>query len=207
MTRTILEPVIGANFMSSSSITYASYVPLTSTEWHLRLQSQMRTWLPVLACAMVFAVESTQYFGSDRTSAPLQRAVEAIFGYDACVHWDLIHHLIRKTGHFMGYGIFSLVCFRGFWITMQNTALQLPRQLRAYGLAILATFLVAGADEFHQSFLPNRTGQFSDVLLDCCGAAMLCFVLFLGMQTAEVLRQARSRTACSLKPAFAGAAA
>ena len=84
--------------MASSSITFASYAPPTSNEGHLRLRSQMRTWLPVLAFAMVFVVESTPYFGADRTSDPLQRMVEAIFGYDACVHWDLIHHLIRKSG-------------------------------------------------------------------------------------------------------------
>ena len=193
--------------MSSSSITFASYGPPTSTEWQLRLQSQMRTWLPVLACAMVFAVESTQYFGSDRTSAPLQRLVEAIFGYDACVHWDFIHHLIRKTGHFMGYGIFSLVCFRGFWISLRNSALRFPRKLWAHGLALLATFMVASADEFHQSFLPNRTGQFSDVLLDCCGAAVLCVLLFVAMRAVEGRKQARARTACSMKPAYAGIAA
>jgi VanZ family protein len=156
-----------------------------------RLQSQMRTWLPVLAFSMVFAVESTSYLGADRTSDPLRRLAEMLCGYGVDAHWALIHHLIRKTGHFMGYGIFSLVCFRGFWITLQNAAFQMLRQLRAHGLAILATFLMASADEFHQSFLPNRTGQFSDVLLDCCGAAALCFVLFLGMQAAEGLRQAR----------------
>jgi VanZ family protein len=193
--------------MASSSITFASYAPPASSEWHLRMQAQMRTWLPVLACAMVFAVESTPYFGADRTSDPLKRVVEAIFGYDVCVHWGLIHHLIRKAGHFMGYGVFSLICFRSFWITLQNAALQLPRQLRAHGMAILVTFLVASADEFHQSLLPNRTGQFSDVLLDCCGAAALCFVLFLGMQAAEGLRQARARASFRLKPAYAGAAA
>ncbi|HME57978.1 MAG TPA: VanZ family protein, partial [Terracidiphilus sp.] len=60
------------------------------------------------------------------------------------------------------------------------------------------------ADEFHQRFLPNRTGQFSDVLLDCCGAAVLCFVLFLGMQAVEGRKKAQARTACRLKPAFAG---
>ena len=193
--------------MASSSITFASYAPPTSNEGHLRLRSQMRTWLPVLAFAMVFAVESTPYFGADRTSDPLQRMVEAIFGYDVCVHWDLIHHLIRKSGHFMGYGIFSLICFRGFWITLQNAAFQLLRQLWAHGLAIMATFLVASADEFHQSFLPNRCGQFSDVLLDCCGAVVLCLVLFLGMQAVEGRKQARARAACHLKPALAGIAA
>jgi VanZ family protein len=204
--RPIPQPVSGAIIMASSAITFASYARPVSSEGHLRLQAQMRTWLPVLAFAMIFAVESTSYFGADRTSAPLQRVVEAIFGYDVCVHWNFIHHLIRKTGHFMGYGIFSLICFRGFWITFQCVAFRLLRQLRAYGMAILATFLVASADEFHQSFLPNRSGQFSDVLLDCCGAAALCLMLFLTMQVVEGRKQARARAICRMKPAYAGAA-
>jgi VanZ family protein len=165
----------------------------------------MRTWLPVLACAAVFAVESTPYLGADHTSAPLQRIAEALFGYDACVHWDLIHHIIRKTGHFMGYGIFSLVCFRSFWITLQDAGSRLLRQMKAHGLAILATFLVASADEFHQSFLPNRTGQLSDVLLDTCGAVALGLVLFLAMRAAQ--RHTQARASCHLKPAYADLAA
>jgi VanZ family protein len=172
-----------------------------------QLQAQLWTWLPVLACAMVFAVESTTYLGAEHTSAPLQRVAEAIFGYGVGVHWGLIHYLIRKTGHFMGYGIFSLVCFRGFWITLQSAAFRLLRQLRAHGLAILATFLVASADEFHQSFLPNRTGQFSDVLLDCCGAVALGLVLFLAMQAVELRRQAQARESCRVEAAYTGAAA
>jgi len=123
------------------------------------------------------------------------------------VHWDLIHHLIRKTGHFAGYGIFSLVCFRGFWITFQNAASRLRRRLQAHGLAILAIFLVASADEFHQSFLPNRTGQFSDVLLDTFGAVVLSLALFLAMQVAEGCWQTRSRSDSRHKPACAEAAA
>jgi len=40
---------------------------------------------------------------------------------------------------------------------VSGAASLLLRRLRAHGLAILSTFLVASADEFHQSFLPNRT--------------------------------------------------
>ena len=187
--------------MASSSMALPVYAPQASpvgpARLQPRLQAQLRTWLPVLLSASLFAVESTAYFGADRTSAPLQRLTEDIFGYDVCVHWDLIHHLIRKTGHFAGYGIFSLVCFRGFWRTFQSAASPMLRQLRAHGLAILATFLAAGADEFHQSFVPNRFGSFSDVLLDTYGAVALCFVLFLAMQAVE----RRRRTACSPEPA------
>ena len=190
--------------MASSSLIFGACTPQTSAGGSARLKAPIRKWLPVLACTMVLAVESTPYLGADHTSAPLRRLAEMLCGYGVDAHWASIHHLIRKTGHFMGYGIFSLVCFRSFWITLQNAAFQLPRQLQAYGLAILVTFLVASADEFHQSFLPNRTGQFSDVLLDCCGAVALCIVLFLGMQAAEVLRQARARASCRLKPSYAG---
>ncbi len=185
--------------MASSSIIYGVYAPPTSNSGYAWLRPQLRIWLPVLACSMVFAVESTSYFGADRTSAPLRRVVEAIFGYDACVHWNLIHHIIRKTGHFIGYGVFSLVCFRASWITLLHTASRLLRQLRAHGLAILFTFLVASADEFHQSFLPNRTGQLSDVLLDVAGAAALCFALVLVMQALEM----RAKVVCRLQPVCA----
>lgn len=193
--------------MASSSLVFGGYAPQASPGGSSRFQTQMRTWLPVLAFTLVFAVESTPYFGADRTSAPLQRVVEAIFGYDVCVHWNLIHFFIRKGGHFLGYGIFSLACFRAFWIEFSSVASRLMRKLHAHGLAILATFLVASADEFHQSFLPNRTGEFSDVLLDCCGAAVLGLILFLSMKLIESHRQSRSRAACRLEPDYVRAAA
>lgn len=193
--------------MSSPSIAFGVSAGQTSAGGYARRQAQLRTWLPVLAFSMVFVIESTSYFGADRTSEPLQRVVEAIFGYDVCVHWDLIHGLIRKTGHFMGYGIFSLVCFRAFWIELRGVASRLSRRLGAHGLAIMATFLVASADEYHQTFLPNRSGQFSDVLLDCCGALVLGWVLFLVMQVIEGRRKAQSSLHSGLEPDFAGAPA
>jgi len=163
--------------LSSSSFVLRPYGQAPASRWAPWVQA----WLPVLLFAMVFAVESTPYFGSDHTNVPLRRAAEALFGSGVDAGWAGIHHLIRKTGHVVGYGMFALVCFRGFWLVGRKLAARFPRKLWAHGLAILVTFLVAGADEFHQSFLPNRAGQFSDVLLDTCGAAMLCLLLFLAM--------------------------
>jgi VanZ family protein len=168
------------------------YAPVEADSLPAPWQEQLRIWLPVLAFALLVALESTSYFGADRTSEPLRRLVEALFGYDACVHWNLIHILIRKTGHFIGYGAFSLVCFHAFWNTLGGVASGMGRQLRAHGLAILTTFLVAGADELHQSFVPNRTGLFSDVLLDTCGGAAICLALFLTVQMAEWIKRVRA---------------
>ena len=176
--------------MSTSASIYRRYAPQTvrhRAEW-------LRAWLPVLLFSTVFVAESSQYFGADRTSEPLQRVAEALFGYDIGVYWEAIHHMIRKTGHCMGYGVFSLVCFRGFWLAMRNAATRLMRRLRAHGLAIVVTFLVAGVDELHQCFVPNRCGQFSDVMLDTCGAAVLGVLLYLRMQWGERWSDARSWT-------------
>jgi VanZ family protein len=184
--------------MSSSPLVYPVFAPQTPARWSIWL----RAWLPVMTFSMVFAIESTTYFGADRTSAPLQRVAEAIFGYDIGVYWDTIHHIIRKTGHFMAYGVFSLVCFRGFRLVLGNAATWLRSKLRAHALAILVTFLVASADEFHQTFLPNRDGTFSDVMLDTCGAVALSLVFFLVMLAVERWRHNRTEASYGSQPAY-----
>ncbi len=192
--------------MASSSLAFVGCAQTTIGS-RFQWRALLRTWLPVLACLMVFAMESTTYLGSDHTSAPLRRMAEALCGYGVDAHWWMIHNFIRKSGHFIGYGFFSLLCFRSFWITLQCAATRLLRQLRAHGLAILATFLVAGADELHQSFLPNRFGQFSDVLLDTFGGLTLCLTLFLVMQLVEWRAQVRLSVVHRCVPDCVGLAA
>ncbi|MFZ0939460.1 MAG: VanZ family protein, partial [Candidatus Sulfotelmatobacter sp.] len=48
-------------------------------------------------------------------------------------------------------------------------------------IAILMTALVASLDEWHQSFIPSRTGRWQDVVLDTCAAiaAQLLVLLWL----------------------------
>jgi VanZ family protein len=149
----------------------------------------LRAWLPVLACLFVFALESTTWGGADHTSEPLRHIAESLFGFDQFAYWKPIHIAIRKTGHFMGYGIFSLVCFRAFRILQRKPARRLSDRLSAHGLAIAATFLVASADEFHQTFLPNRYGSFSDVLLDTSGAVTLGLALFIVTTVVSLFRK------------------
>jgi VanZ family protein len=157
-----------------------SYRPLLQRWPHF-----LHSWLPVFVCASIFAIESTAAFGANRTSAPLHAACQAIFGAAIDPRWSDIHHIIRKIGHFLGYGIFSLVCFRGIYLSIPQFAqVKFTAQARlwsSHALAIAAAFLVANVDEIHQTFLPNRTGCFSDVLLDTAGAVVLQAVLYLAM--------------------------
>ena len=88
--------------------------------------------------------------------------------------WELTHHLIRKTGHFIGYGLVALAWLRAFWMTFPRLSF-----FRNASLALLGTAVTASADEIHQTFLPNRTGLARDVVLDCCGAIFMQFAFFL----------------------------
>jgi VanZ family protein len=59
-------------------------------------------------------------------------------------------------------------------------------------LALLGTALVASCDEWHQTFLPNRTGTPWDVLLDCTGAIILQLIVYVFMRTFKPKRLARA---------------
>ena len=49
-------------------------------------------------------------------------------------------------------------------------------------LALLGTSLVASLDEWHQSYLPNRTGSVWDALLDCTGSIALQLAVYIYMR-------------------------
>jgi VanZ family protein len=125
----------------------------------------LRVWLPVALGIAVIAFESTEWMGADRTDSPLRWVWQHLFGPVADARWPMIHHLIRKCGHFVGYGLIGLAWLRAWWMTLPGSRFLLDALL-----ALAGTALIASADEFHQTFLPNRTGTFHDVVLDCMGA-------------------------------------
>jgi len=131
-------------------------------------------WLPVVLGIGVIILESTALFGSDNTSGPIRRIWEFIFGQVTDPRWEVLHHYIRKTGHFVGYGTMGVFWLRALWMSLPRAGFLLDALL-----ALVGTALVAITDEFHQSFLPNRTGVPSDVLLDCCGAVVLLLLTYL----------------------------
>jgi VanZ family protein len=131
-------------------------------------------WLPVIVGLSLIAMESTEAFGSDHTSGPMRLLFQAIFGHVSDVKWEMLHHIIRKSGHFTGYGLLSLTWLRAWWYTLPYS-----RYFKDAVLALLATGMTASADEFHQSFLPNRTSSVWDVLLDCCGAIAIMLVFYV----------------------------
>jgi VanZ family protein len=144
-------------------------------------------WLPVALGIAMILVESTEMMGADHTSGPLRAIYQAIFGHVSNRRWDDIHHYIRKTGHFIGYGLIGLAWLRAWWFTLPHS-----RFFTDMALAMLGTAAIASSDEWHQSVLPNRSSSIWDVLLDCCGALTLQLIVYIYMRLAKPKKLARA---------------
>jgi VanZ family protein len=147
----------------------------------------INAWWPVAIGIAVIMVESTEMMGADNTSGPLLAIYQFFFGHVPGARWEMIHHFIRKSGHFIGYGLMGLAWLRAWWMSMPRSHF-LPDTL----LALAGTAFVATADEYHQSFLPNRTSSPWDVLLDCCGALTLQLIVYVFMRLARPKRLMRA---------------
>jgi VanZ family protein len=124
----------------------------------------LRAWWPAAVWIGVIAVESTDYLSSDNTSSVLYPVLTRLFGEINLYDFLLWHFYLRKAGHFIGYGILCLLMLRGWRAT-----LTVGRVWLIPLLALIATALVASLDEWHQTFVPSRSGTVRDVALDSVG--------------------------------------
>jgi VanZ family protein len=138
-------------------------------------------WAPVAIAIAVIAAESTDTFSAEHTSSWLRPAIERFLGVFTDAHWDIFHHYLRKSGHFIGYGTVGLTFLRAWLHTLarRGRSALLPWRLESSILAVLSTAVVASCDEFHQTFIPSRTGTPADVLLDTLGSITLCSLVWL----------------------------
>lgn len=80
--------------------------------------------------------------------------------------FETVHFVIRKTIHVLAYGLLGALDFRAVRGTRRGW------QMSWSVAAVLLAAIVASLDEYHQSFLPSRTGVPSDVVIDVCGATL-----------------------------------
>jgi VanZ family protein len=144
-------------------------------------------WLPSAFWLAVIATESTNLGSSDHTGRILYPIFRFLFEMDP-VRFGVWHAVLRKTGHFVGYFTLSVLLFRSWRASFPRLSTRWCLQWAT--LAFLCTSLVAILDEWHQSFLPSRTGTFRDVILDSSAglAAQLALFAILRRQSFRMKR-------------------
>lgn len=125
-------------------------------------------------------------FSAQETSGPLRALYQALFGPVSNQDWEQIHFFVRKSGHFLGFGLLGLAWLRAWWMTLPRSVF-----LTDALLALLGTAMTASADELHQAFLPGRTGTPWDILIDCLGAITLQLLVYVCMRIFRPKRLAR----------------
>lgn len=137
----------------------------------------LKAWIAAILWLILIAIESTALLSASNTSRILYPLLHFLFGMD-WEHFEIWHFFIRKTGHVIGYGILSVLLFRAWRATLpaMSGAKWTPRWA---AIAILGTALVASLDEWHQSYVPSRTGTVRDVVLDTCAGAGIQLLIFL----------------------------
>ena len=136
---------------------------LQSAESQAARPHLLRAWWPAAAWIGLIGLESTDYLSSANTGNLLFGLLTSIFGQIDIHHFEIWHHYLRKTGHVVVYGILSLLLLRAWRATLARTH---GWNWRPAILAWLATAAVAAMDEWHQTFIPSRTGTIRDVALD-----------------------------------------
>ncbi|HVP42736.1 MAG TPA: VanZ family protein [Terriglobales bacterium] len=132
----------------------------------------VRYWLLALAWTAVILYASSDAFSAQNTGSILEAVVTFLFGHVQRQTFATLHFLARKSAHVIEYGILGLVWFRAWRGRRQGFAWKWAW----LGLGVvLATAIV---DEVHQSFVPSRTGEVSDVFLDVAGALAAQMVLW-----------------------------
>jgi VanZ family protein len=137
----------------------------------------LKAWIAAILWLIVIAIESTDLLSAHHTSQILYPLLHFLFGLDPD-RFETWHFFIRQGGHVFGYGLLSILLFRAWRETLpEKTGAQWT--WRWAGIAVLGTAVVASLDEWHQSFIPSRTGTPRDVLLDTCAGIAAQFLLFL----------------------------
>lgn len=117
------------------------------------------------------AVESRRY--SIGITDKVLVFVQSIFP-DTQLNGNALHHDIRKLTHFFIYMILGILTFSAFMQNRQSVYVNMMMTM-----AICVIFAIS--DEIHQLFIPGRSGEVRDVLIDSSGA-FLGVVVVLGVK-------------------------
>lgn len=151
----------------------------------------LRAWIPSLLWVVVIALESTPLGSSEHTASLIRWLLTAVFPHISAAKLAMANHLARKCGHFTGYGLLSVLFLRTWWATLwlrrqpHGTSLPGWRSLlsawreSAAALALLSTAAIASLDEWHQTFIPGRTGTWRDIVLDSMAAIFVQAVILV----------------------------
>ena len=139
----------------------------------------LRQWISMFTVfvwmIVIFSFSAQPAKVSSQTSLTVGRRICSIFvsGYEdkseaeQIALAEKIEYPIRKTAHATEYAILGILILNAMIVFMQEYENIGRKMIQAFAGAVF----YAMTDEFHQLFVPGRSGQITDIMIDGGGAA------------------------------------
>ena len=126
--------------------------------------SFLRRYLPLLLWLAFISYASSDSFSAGNTSRIIGPLIRWLFPDASPDSLLVVHMITRKLAHFTEYAILGFLAARAFR-TSERPAIN----SRWFLISLTLIVVYALADEYHQSFVPTRTGTIYDSLIDIVG--------------------------------------
>lgn len=147
-----------------------------------KLRQRLFAALTIIWMITIFCFSAEPGDESSNLSGGLSYRLISIADHVFNMHWDETEKLgrveaisfpIRKAAHMSEYALLGILVFAAATPTGRG------RGQNGYIIAISTVFIYACTDEFHQLFVPGRSGQFTDVLIDTAGGliGLVCILI------------------------------
>ena len=135
----------------------------------------------ILTMIFIFIMSSQPAPESSETSADLIDYLAQIFNPDYSdlspfekeVYVADLQFYVRKAAHFSLYA-FMAFSLSSALITFENFKIK-----TRFLISFFTAAIYSATDEFHQLFVPGRSGEIRDILIDSAGAVLGCLMLYL----------------------------
>jgi len=130
-------------------------------------------YLPLIAWMAFISFASTGNFSASNTSRIIGPLVLWLFPDTTPESMLVIHAVVRKIAHLTEYALLAILASRAFRGS--------PREgLRArwFLASVVLIVVYALVDEYHQSFVPSRTGSIYDSLIDMTGGFIALVIVW-----------------------------
>jgi len=125
----------------------------------------IRRFAPPILWMAVIMLFSTGLFSSAHTAQAMMPFLHALLPDADPGTLALVHYYVRKAMHLVVFATLGLLWHRALAGTGASRRL-------AVAVALAVALAFAGVDEFHQAFVPSRTGTLLDVGWDGAGASL-----------------------------------
>lgn len=146
------------------------------------MKKKYLSWVPaILIMLIIFNFSSKPAAISGESSLTIANQIMKIYEKITAVHYEesdrmeqllILDHYVRKTAHVTEYAILAAAFALPLWMRKR-------KGFGLWGLSVLLTAGYAATDEFHQRFIPGRSGVLKDVMIDSFGAALGALIFLI----------------------------